>query len=518
MDIALLKIILVLINIGTLNSKGCIDSPNWSDLRGFTCQNYTQFGNCSDRQFNGNYTIESAEGITLADACCGCGRTNETVLGSWLFNFLIVINCIVCLLWLIVTIHDYKTRPKISEEMEMPTYSTNQANEEKSPQSYEGRRKDQIFNASRDNTDSMQVTIDLSPSSDRDANNLVLCTSIEVVDGEESGEDSEEEEMLVGTTADDAAQIIANKSDKRYLVGLKNEEQVISILKSSGIGDIKFITWNKMNKIWEKSMGAQLTTSKFAFRPKLHRFPDIYPYDFNAMPGYMGSWMGDCFGLMQWPMPGIPYNNLLRNVITKNNVGMIIALGKQEKHQRKEMISYWKQLGKTFTETNGEYCIIREITDIPPNNHSCTLYQLPEWPDRGSPTQHRAAFDFLFEKIAEIERSRKRVLIHCRAGVGRSGTLRLMYKAWKKELNSDSLGAALHNQRALRMWTVQTQLQYNFLQYYVRNLQNTEEDVMENKTGQTVDSNENKSSEKEENIPASTANDESSINNIKLPL
>jgi hypothetical protein len=74
----------------------------------------------------------------------------------------------------------------------------------------------------------------------------------------------------------------------------------------------------------------------------------------------------------------------------------------------------------------------------------------------------------LFEKIRDAENSGKKILVHCRAGVGRSGTLRLMYKAWKKELTTDGLVSAMNTQRALRKYAVQTKLQYIFLQDYIR--------------------------------------------------
>eukprot|EP00463_Aulacantha_scolymantha_P000725 TRINITY_DN1465_c0_g2_i1.p1 TRINITY_DN1465_c0_g2~~TRINITY_DN1465_c0_g2_i1.p1 ORF type:complete len:96 (+),score=19.29 TRINITY_DN1465_c0_g2_i1:303-590(+) len=46
-----------------------------------------------------------------------------------------------------------------------------------------------------------------------------------------------------------------------------------------------------------------------------------------------------------------------------------------------------------------------------------------------------------------------------------------MYYAWKKELRSDDLLERMNSQRALRMWAVQTRVQYNFIQKYIRTVE-----------------------------------------------
>eukprot|EP00463_Aulacantha_scolymantha_P002937 TRINITY_DN3693_c0_g1_i1.p1 TRINITY_DN3693_c0_g1~~TRINITY_DN3693_c0_g1_i1.p1 ORF type:complete len:169 (-),score=27.60 TRINITY_DN3693_c0_g1_i1:27-533(-) len=164
------------------------------------------------------------------------------------------------------------------------------------------------------------------------------------------------------------------------------------------------------------------------------------------MPEYIGSWMGDCFGMMQWPMSGEFYMELLRNIITENNVGMIIALGGQDPNARAEMVSYWETLGTDFKQKSIDHFIIREITGIRPNDNNCSAYQYLSWPDKTSPTESKTDFDILFREIELHEKAGKKILIHCRAGVGRSGTLRLMYKAWKREFNIQGLVSAFNAQ------------------------------------------------------------------------
>lgn len=297
-------------------------------------------------------------------------------------------------------------------------------------------------------------------------------------DIDEPSEDQDSKDVPVdhpGVTASEVQTIVEEKKNEVYMRGLQNLEQLKGIVSPLGTDDVNGYVWKVMHNSLAYTMGQQLKNSEFEFKRDVHRFPDIYPYDFNKMPNHIGSWMGDCFGLMQWPMPGTEYNEVLRQVITKNNVGMIVALGKQEQNQRVEMISYWDTIGETKPElVKKELCEIRTVTDVPPTNHTVTIYQFPSWPDRGKPSdKHLEVFEFLFQEIKKMEDAGQRVIVHCRAGVGRSGSMRLMYKAWLglDKLNSDGLVEAMNTQRALRMWAVQTQVQYNFIQSYIRRLE-----------------------------------------------
>jgi len=122
------------------------------------------------------------------------------------------------------------------------------------------------------------------------------------------------------------------------------------------------------------------------------------------MPLDMGSWMGDCFGMMQWPMPGEKYNHALRQIIYENNVKLIIALGIQQKNEPFEMISYWKKLGNRYQELRKGNCIVRKVIGIPPTNGSCTICQYPNWPDYDQPVIDRSDFDYLFSEIQKVEK------------------------------------------------------------------------------------------------------------------
>jgi len=266
--------------------------------------------------------------------------------------------------------------------------------------------------------------------------------------------------------------IVEEKKDPIYLQGIEGLEEFESVIKPIGTDQVNKYVWGRIHENLEANMRQQILKSQnFKFDKDLHRFPDIYPYDFNAMPDHIGSWMGDCFGLMQWPMPGIRNNRILQLLVSQNNVAMIIALGKREPNERKQMVEYWKTLGTNFREIEDEHFKVRKVTGIEPDKSECMVYHYPQWPDMGSPNLEQIkSFNYMFKLMREVEKDGKRIIVHCRAGVGRSGTFRLMYKAWKKEFDSSGIPKAVHDQRALRMWTVQTIAQYTFLQAYVKTL------------------------------------------------
>jgi len=267
--------------------------------------------------------------------------------------------------------------------------------------------------------------------------------------------------------------IVEEKKNPVYLQGIEGLEEFESVIRPIGTAQVNKYVWERIHKNLEANMHKQIKLSQnFKFDKDVHRFPDIYPYDFNAMPDHIGSWMGDCFGLMQWPMPGVRNNRILQLLVSQNNVTMIIALGQREPNERKQMVEYWKTLGTNFREIDDKHFKVYKVTGIEPDKSQCTVYHYPQWPDMSSPKLEQIeSFNYMFGLVKKVEEEGKRIIVHCRAGVGRSGTFRLMYKAWKKEFDCSGIPKAVHDQRALRMWTVQTNSQYSFLQAYVKTLE-----------------------------------------------
>jgi len=276
------------------------------------------------------------------------------------------------------------------------------------------------------------------------------------------------DQYFPGVTSKKVQDEIKAQSNPSFEAAIKYSTELKKIVEDIEPNqNIVAFTWEKMQAEWTTTMKKQLENSAFDFDRIVHRFPDIYPFEFNCMPMYIGSWMGDCFGMMQWPMPDEDYLTVLKNVIEENKITLIMALGIQNKGERREMVSYWEKIGTDFKQEEKGGLKLYTVSEVGPRTPSLTVCHFESWPDYGAPLNDVTDFEYMFNLCKDREEKGERIIIHCRAGVGRSGTFRLMYKTWKKEIDVDNLIVAVTHQRARRMWTVQTADQYNFLKKYV---------------------------------------------------
>ncbi|KAK6038558.1 Protein-tyrosine phosphatase, partial [Cooperia oncophora] len=94
--------------------------------------------------------------------------------------------------------------------------------------------------------------------------------------------------------------------------------------------------------------------------------------------------------------------------------------------------------------------------------HSCVHYHWVDWPDRGVPPADAAPL-FLLHSIANIKTP---IIIHCSAGIGRTGSMVLLETAMEVLARGDQLGEMngyLQELRKQRNNSIQTDQQYLYV-------------------------------------------------------
>ena len=178
-------------------------------------------------------------------------------------------------------------------------------------------------------------------------------------------------------------------------------------------------------------------------------------------------------------------------MVWEYNCNVIVMLCNENEGGREKCAKYWdKNKVKQFNrikiekeEAKNNY-IIRKINLFKDNENARTVYQIHfvGWPDHGVPnTQDGKIFDIFIEiiKLVDKFRENKPIVVHCSAGVGRTGTFISMYflekeiirqiedKEEKIKFNIFNLVRKL---KEMRLYLVQTESQYRFIYEFVRHL------------------------------------------------
>ena len=130
--------------------------------------------------------------------------------------------------------------------------------------------------------------------------------------------------------------------------------------------------------------------------------------------------------------------------------------------------------------------IQRNITISKNNEHKVvTQLQYIGWPDHGIPNINEAYPSFLFIGNFILNNKDKcPVIVHCSAGVGRTGTFISMFSLYKeilaqkdqkdKDIIQFNIFNLVRKMKEMRIYMVQTNLQYIYIHQFVRYLLNKE--------------------------------------------
>ena len=189
-----------------------------------------------------------------------------------------------------------------------------------------------------------------------------------------------------------------------------------------------------------KGQRAALRDAWFAFDSDLHQFKNSCPRNENSILGY-GSWMGHGIGITQWPRATPAAIRDLEAIVLSGNVGAIIAIGDIPVHGGTPD-EYWKHL-----------------------NRDTICMRVKEWSDFGVPKEEPTAETFE-GYFAQIANSQTRTLIHCSAGLGRSGVFYLMYQIYLRGIEPADVLREWVRMRVLRPELIQTADQLNYATKY----------------------------------------------------
>ncbi|CAI8015243.1 Receptor-type tyrosine-protein phosphatase alpha [Geodia barretti] len=228
----------------------------------------------------------------------------------------------------------------------------------------------------------------------------------------------------------------------------------------------------------------------------LNRFRNIYPYDdsrvpLKEIPGELGSdyinasfvsgYCGNRYIAAQAPL-NETIDHFWR-MVWEYEIEAIVMLTKCVEMTREKSAQYWPEsLCETITPGDrlsvtlssstpyAEYYVrkllVKHLTESD-KSVTVTQFHYTAWPDHGVPDNVMAVIRFIchVRKLFPAASQDQPLLVHCSAGVGRTGTfitLDMMMQQMKAEATL-SVCQCVRNLRTQRMKMVQTPIQYEFI-------------------------------------------------------
>jgi protein tyrosine phosphatase len=227
------------------------------------------------------------------------------------------------------------------------------------------------------------------------------------------------------------------------------------------------------------------------------RYKDIYPYKHNVVTinnehkMVNASWM-NILNDKSFIASQAPNDNTLDDfwqMCFQYNVRHILMLCKEFEDNKKKCSNYWdvNVKFKNFVVNNCEkrrednVIVAKKITVTKLEDKKQRTFehlQFKEWPDHSTPNIHNYVmiFENLFKFVDDARENNKKnpILVHCSAGIGRTGVFLTLYALCneiQKQIRSDD-GSDLiifnvfnfvRKLKEMRMYSVENINQYNFI-------------------------------------------------------
>lgn len=153
-------------------------------------------------------------------------------------------------------------------------------------------------------------------------------------------------------------------------------------------------------------------------------------------------------------------------MVDHGNIQTIVMLTNPIEGLRDKCSEYWK--GRPFTEEkvfeNGNELIVKRKIDL--NGKTIVQYHLQNWPDHGTVSSKTLA-----ELVKLTKNEEGKILAHCSAGIGRTGTFFAVYEAYRQKTGSIyPIVANLRDPQKGRVGMIQTKQQYHLAHQTARQL------------------------------------------------
>jgi protein tyrosine phosphatase len=235
------------------------------------------------------------------------------------------------------------------------------------------------------------------------------------------------------------------------------------------------------------------------------RYSDIKPYKYNTLQINIGK--EDNHYINASPINIIkekyfistqgPKDNTVEDfwtMVDEQKCNVIVMLCNLEEAGREKCAKYWHKNMKKYTikvqkeKENNEIYVIRNLTLI--NNQTKEEKKIVQihfqgWPDHGIPDKDDEGILQAFMEMNKIVDENKKdgpIIVHCSAGVGRTGTFISMYfleKEIRNQLNNPKVNNIKINifnivrkLKEMRLYLVQSDSQYYYIYIFVNYLLN----------------------------------------------
>ena len=229
------------------------------------------------------------------------------------------------------------------------------------------------------------------------------------------------------------------------------------------------------------------------------RYEDIKPYSYNTIKlnnsKYVNaSWINipeeKSFIASQGPMQSTIED--FWDMCLEHNVGLIIMLCQEYEGGKEKCANYWNgnktqnNMGYNKIKENNisQDLILREIM-VQKNGYKNTFCQLQfeGWPDHGVPEIDKSYIPFvkIFDYVDKYRQKNKTILVHCSAGIGRTGVFLSVYNLYKEiseqiEKGQNEIIFNIFNLvrilKEMRMYSVENVDQYRFIYDFVEKILN----------------------------------------------